>query len=76
MTKNNDALCAEIDLMSKWVKNNTRTLRDEFAMAALTGLLAHGEPEYCPAQGQIDPRYIQDTAYRLADAMLAAREAK
>jgi hypothetical protein len=50
------------------------TLRDYFAAAALTGLLAKGEPEFEATEGYRTPgKYIQDTAYRLADAMLAAR---
>jgi len=40
-----------------------KTLRDEFAMAALTGLLAHG-------QGDAAVKY----SYWLADAMLEARK--
>lgn len=44
------------------------TLRDYFAAAALTGLLAH-------ASGEI-PDIAPSKAYILADAMLAAREAK
>lgn len=40
-------------------------LRDKFAMAALTGLLADGD--------NADPAPV---AYRIADAMLKAREAK
>lgn len=37
--------------------------RDEFAKAAMTGLLN--------AEGAIDPRELADTAYEYADAMLA-----
>ena len=43
-----------------------KTLRDEFAMAALTGLLAHASGE--------DPRRCPAMAYVLADAMLTARK--
>ena len=43
-------------------------LRDEFAMAALTGLLAHASGE--------DPHNAPAMAYALADAMLAARKEK
>lgn len=43
------------------------TLRDQFAMAALTGLLA-----YCHGTD----RQLAERAYLLADAMLAVREGK
>lgn len=43
-----------------------KTLRDEFAMAALTGLLAH--------DGDGDPYGDAAKAYATADAMLAARK--
>jgi len=46
----------------------TLTLRDQFAMAALTGLLASCKTD-C-----IDT-YVRD-AYRMADAMLEARKEK
>lgn len=44
------------------------TLRDQFAMAALTGLLStsHGQAESVVDQA--------DTAYRYADAMMEARK--
>ena len=44
------------------------TLRDQFAMAALTGWLASG--------GNSCTRKEADDAYMMADAMLTAREAK
>jgi hypothetical protein len=44
------------------------TLRDQFAAAALTGMVAHHGNIY-PESGAVD-------AYKWADAMLAAREAK
>ena len=46
------------------------TLRDQFAMAALTG--------YCAYNGYIghDPAFRAHHAYTMADAMLAAREEK
>ena len=67
------------------VYNDPRTqggmsLRDYFAAAALTGLLARGEQEYSSEYstagpgGVISGKYIQDTVYRIADALLAARE--
>ena len=46
---------------------NTPTLRDQFAMSALQGLLAN--------QGlYIEPDVLSRHAYRLADAMLEARK--
>lgn len=46
---------------------NTPTLRDQFAMSALQGLLAN--------QGlYIEPDDLSRHAYRLADAMLEARK--
>ena len=44
-------------------------LRDEFAMAALTGLLAARFMTFT------DGRFYAETAYALADAMLKQREA-
>lgn len=55
------------------------SLRDYFAAAALQGLLADGHPEYIPpgpARIGVEGIYIQDKAYRLADAMMAARKTK
>lgn len=48
----------------EYEKQERPTLRDKFAMAALTGLLAGG------ATGMVD---YAGCAYRHADAMLAAR---
>lgn len=46
---------------------NTPTLRDQFAMSALQGLLAN--------QGfYIEPDKLSHHAYRLADAMMEARK--
>lgn len=49
-------------------------LRDEFAMAALTGLTSavDGEGTYT----WNEPKDVADCAYGIADAMLAAREVK
>jgi hypothetical protein len=46
----------------------TKTLRDEFAMAALTGLLAN--------PNRVVYRLDVEEAYAYADAMLRAREAR
>ena len=50
--------------------SETLTLRDQFAMAALTG--------YCAYSGYVgqDPAFRAHYAYKMADAMLAAREEK
>jgi len=48
--------------------SETLTLRDQFAMAALTGMIADASgPDY---------RYIPQKAYQIADAMLEARKEK
>lgn len=48
----------------------TKTLRDEFAMAALKGISGHNE------FGHNSFEWIAKTAYEQADAMMAAREGK
>lgn len=51
---------------------NTPTLRDQFAMSALQGLLAN---QQCTPMGMsFEPDYLSRRAYRLADAMLEARK--
>ena len=54
------------------------SMRDYFAAAALNGLLSSGEKEFIPNESGclVNNKYIQDSAYRLADAMLAARRQK
>lgn len=55
--------------------SNGMTLRDYFAAKAMQGLLANG---WCAEQREIAPnmgeREIALDAYRLADAMMKARE--
>lgn len=46
------------------------TLRDQFAMAALTGL----EPGHVPTTGAVSIEDFAADAYRLADAMMEARK--
>lgn len=48
--------------------NNEKTLRDEFAMAALTGLSVVN-----PIIGMADAYTVAEWAYKIADAMLKAR---
>ncbi len=50
-------------------------LRDQFAMAALTGLIAAMAHPDCGGSHNHYPRDTADDAYRLSDAMLKAREA-
>jgi hypothetical protein len=45
-----------------------KTLRDEFAMASIPGVLSVSAPA-----GFYDSRQVADDAYRMADAMLARR---
>jgi hypothetical protein len=49
-----------------------KTLRDEFAMAALTGLLAN--PKLAPTILNKGPSWFDDNAYAFADAMMEARK--
>lgn len=50
----------------------TRKLRDEFAMAALTGLLADPNP-FDTVGGETVEQAYAEAAYSYADAMLAER---
>lgn len=52
----------------------TKTLRDEFAMAALTGLLSIPETYKHAADMSDSDGWIAGGAYALADAMLAERK--
>ena len=49
-----------------------KNLRDEFAMAALTGLLAN--PKLAPTILNKGPSWFDDNAYAFADAMMEARK--
>jgi hypothetical protein len=65
---------AALERVRAALARSEETLRDRFAMAALTGLLAGPEDG-----GGTLPHYQQHyarTAYGYADAMLAAREVK
>lgn len=51
------------------------SLRDQFAMAALTGLLANPKlQDQILKQGGCASGWIEDSAYGFADAMLKVRE--
>lgn len=62
----------EFEAERKWAEKQFLTeLRDDFAMAAITGILAGkwGQmPQYKPEEA------FADFAYRIADAMLKRRE--
>jgi hypothetical protein len=49
-----------------------KSLRDEFAMAALTGLLAN--PKLAPTILNKGPSWFDDNAYAFADAMMEKRK--
>jgi len=51
------------------VNNNTPSLRDQFAMAALTGLYSHHL-----ADATLSVSKYSEMAYRQADAMMETRE--
>lgn len=50
------------------------SLRDQFAMAALTGLIASGNDAYDLTDSDTQAAYAAFRAYTVADAMLAIRE--
>lgn len=55
------------------------TLRDQFAMRALAGVIASVGKEDAERLREVDPEttagMFADTAYRIADAMMVARKA-
>lgn len=52
-----------------------KALRDQFAMAALTGLLAkHGDAGWCESGEVTSIPGAAETVYEYADAMLEARK--
>jgi len=51
-----------------------KMLRDQFAMAALTGLLAN--PKLAETALKKGPRWFDEVAYQYADGMLKVREEK
>ena len=60
--------------VSAAVEANTPTLRDRFAMAALTGMCAWGWVGLTDREKETDPDLAR-RAYHIADSMLAARTA-
>lgn len=54
---------------------NNKTLRDEFAMAALQGITSSPRASYNAANEPIStPRRLAEFSYTIADAMLEARK--
>lgn len=88
MTHKNDgdggwALERGVNKAEKWLEiNNPSGLRDQFAMAALQGLLSCvGEKSIIDALafiketiGTTSHKFLSESAYRYADAMLKERE--
>ncbi len=64
-----EALCLQNEILEK----SAETLRDRFAMAALTGMMTH-DSDYSENLGEIIWSNIATAAYGVADAMLKARE--
>ena len=63
---------AVLDLFDSLAPSAPPTLRDQFAMSALQGLLAN---QQCTPMGMsFEPDALSRRAYRLADAMLEARK--
>ena len=62
-----------VDLLEQ-PKEPVATLRDQFAMAALTGLLAN--PKLAETALKKGPRWFDEVAYQYADGMLKERESK
>lgn len=63
----------------KFVNTTDKELRDRFAMAALTGLLAQTDSALAlktasKGTSKTTARYAADLAYELADAMIEARK--
>lgn len=55
--------------------NNKKTLRDYFAAKALQGIIASNHSNYWGNRdGQVEPNYVAECSYRIADAMLQERE--
>ena len=56
------------------IKYEEKSLRDEIAMVALTGLLANSNADYTTLNEDSPKKFAED-AYLLADAMLEERDA-
>jgi hypothetical protein len=62
------------ELMKREADEARERLRDQFAMAALTGLLSN--PKLADTALKKGPRWFDEVAYQYADGMLKEREAK
>jgi hypothetical protein len=60
------------DVLSSSMTYEITTLRDQFAMAALTGLLAN--PALEPTIKKHGAKWFDENAYAFADAMMEARK--
>ena len=70
----NDDLLEDVVLCAQKMMDKETTLRDQFAMAALTGILANDN--LLPADNEFVPYRASGCAYEIADAMLEARKEK
>jgi hypothetical protein len=71
---------AELVIPVETYRRDTCSLRDQFAMAALTGLVSNTLIAEHAAKAQLDgeefPSWVAQRAYQYADAMLEARKAR
>lgn len=75
MTDEVDMLRIQNRQLERENRSLRRNLRDEFAMAALTGLLAHhGDAGWHPEAEVQSQNGASETCYEYADAMLEARK--
>lgn len=71
MTHDTDMLECQVRNLERELAASRETLRDRFAMAALTGYLASFEPTEEPSEYATS---IALDCYRLADVMMEVRE--
>lgn len=70
-----DALECQVRNLERELAASRETLRDRFAMAALTGLLAkHGDAGWCEHGEVTSIPGAAATMYEYADAMMEARK--
>lgn len=67
------AACVVDDSIHGPSSSQTKTLRDEFAMAAMGCMNAGEVQDYCGTEDLV-PKQLALNAYEIADAMLEARE--
>lgn len=71
MSDNEDILATQVRTLQNELRAARQALRDQFAMAALTGYLASFEPMGEPSEYASS---IAKDCYQLADAMMEARK--